>query len=82
MQQVTGSSKPAEERGDGEAIDSGEAPRAAMRACAVVDLCRVTDVDVSYMQMRKAANCRDQAEYETNAETDEVEGVHIIECDV
>jgi hypothetical protein len=51
MQQVTGSPKPAEERSEGEAIDSGEAPGTAMRAAgmrarAVVAQRRVTEVKV------------------------------------
>src|SRR5260370_3931465 len=67
MQQVAGSAKPAKERGEGEAIDSGEAPgtaamrAAAIRACAVVGQRRVTDLTVSWMQMRM--NMRESAEY-------------------
>src|ERR1700761_1918266 len=34
------------------------------------------------MQMRKASDDRDQAKDQTNTETDEIEGVHIIWCSV
>jgi len=47
-----------------------------MCSSAVVDVCLVTNVKASDMQMREAAENRGQAEDEADAETDEVEGIH------
>ena len=77
MQQIAGSAKPAEERGEGEAIDGGKATRtAAVRTCAMVGQSGVASVKVSQMEVREASEHRDYAEDETDAEADEIEGVH------
>ena len=46
-----------------------------MRGCVVCVRC-VAEVNASNVQVREAANYRGQAEDETDAEADEVEGVH------
>jgi len=87
MQEVAGSAKPAEERGEGEAIEGGEAlgtagmraaamRTCAMRACAVVGEPRVADMKVPQMKVREAAKKEGHTEDETDAEADEVEGFH------
>ena len=76
MQQVASSAEPAQKRGDGETIDAGETMRAGASACAVWNMGRVADVKAPKMQMREAPNNRGHAEDETDAEADEVEGVH------
>jgi hypothetical protein len=47
-----------------------------MRACAVVGQRKVTDVKVPQMKMREATKKEGHAKDETDAEADEVEGVH------
>src|SRR5205823_3142698 len=77
MQQVARSPKPAEECSKGETIDSGEAVGAtAVGARAVVGQRGVADVKMSEVEVCGASQHRDYAEDETDAEADEIEGVH------
>jgi hypothetical protein len=82
MQEIAGSAEPAEESRDGEAIDGGEAMaamRGSMRSMAVR---HVSDVDAADMKVSEASDEREHAEDETDAEADEIEGVHVIWCSV
>jgi hypothetical protein len=82
VQEITGSAEPAEEGRDGEAIHGGEAVavmRSTMRSMAVR---HVADVDAADVKVGEASDEREHAEDETNAEADEIEGVHIIWCSV
>jgi hypothetical protein len=53
-----------------------------MRSVCRVAVRRMTDVDTADVQMGKASDDRDQAENQTDTETNEIEGVHIIWCSV
>jgi len=82
VQEITGSAKPAEERRNGEAVDGGEATatmRGGMRSVAVR---HVANVDAADVNVSEASDDREETEDETDAEADEIEGVHIIWCSV
>jgi hypothetical protein len=51
-----------------------------VRCAMSMDVGRVPDVEVANVKVSEASDHRDEAENETNAEADEVEGVHIIWC--
>jgi hypothetical protein len=78
MQKITRSSEPAEEGRNGEAVHGGEAMGAAMR----MGVGGVSDVQAADVQVRETSDDRDEAEGETDGETDEIEGVHVIWCSV
>ena len=81
MQEITRSAEPAEERSDRESVDA-DSPTLEVSPVRSMAMCKVADVDSSDVQVGEASDDRDDAEDETDGETDEIEGVHIIWCSV